>query len=93
MRTTDQTNSAVASAERRGQQTLSALQLDDALLRVSTVEQATGLSVATIYRKLKGDFPQPVRLGSLLGGPAEGRRVARHTDGPEAARRGAGRRH
>lgn len=45
-------------------QSLQALQLSDALLRIQTVAQATGLSDATIYRKLaSGDFPEPVRLG------------------------------
>lgn len=46
-------------------QTLDAIQLVDALLRIQTVRQATGLSDATIYRKLKaGEFPEPVRLGT-----------------------------
>ena len=46
-------------------QPLHALQLPDALLRIKTVTQATGLSSATVYRKLAaGEFPEPVRLGS-----------------------------
>ena len=49
----------------RNPQPLHALQLDDALLRIQTVVQATGLSDATIYRKLAaGQFPEPVRLGA-----------------------------
>lgn len=49
----------------RGSQRLDAIQLADALLRIQTVRQATGLSDATIYRKLKaGEFPEPVRLGT-----------------------------
>jgi prophage regulatory protein len=41
-----------------------AQQLPDALLRIQTVAQATGLSSATLYRKLAaGQFPVPVRLG------------------------------
>lgn len=49
----------------RDSQSLHALQLADALLRISTVTQATGLSTATIYRRLAtGDFPQPVRLSA-----------------------------
>ncbi|MDR7295470.1 prophage regulatory protein [Pelomonas aquatica] len=46
-------------------QPLHVLQLEDALLRIKTVSQATGLSTATLYRKLAaGEFPKPVRLGS-----------------------------
>ncbi|WP_397534251.1 helix-turn-helix transcriptional regulator [Roseateles sp.] len=46
-------------------QSLDVLQLADALLRIQTVGQATGLSGATIYRKLAaGQFPAPVRLGA-----------------------------
>jgi len=49
----------------RNPQPLHALQLADALLRIRTVCQATGLSSATIYRKLAvGEFPAPIRLGS-----------------------------
>ncbi|WP_397536125.1 helix-turn-helix transcriptional regulator [Roseateles sp.] len=49
----------------RNPQPLHAVQLADALLRIATVAQATGLSSATIYRKLAaGEFPEPVRLGA-----------------------------
>lgn len=49
----------------RNPQPLHALQLADALLRIQTVAQATGLSSATIYRKLAvGEFPVPVRLSA-----------------------------
>ncbi len=49
----------------RNTQPLQAVQLADALLRMETVTQATGLSPATVYRKLAaGDFPKPVRLGA-----------------------------
>lgn len=45
-------------------QLLQAVQLADALLRIQTVVQATGLSAATIYRKVAVcEFPRPVRLG------------------------------
>lgn len=48
----------------RNLQPLHALQLDDALLKIRTVGQGTGMSSATIYRKVAaGEFPQPVRLG------------------------------
>lgn len=48
----------------RKPQPLSAVQLDDALLRIQTVADATGLSAASLYRKLAAkEFPQPVRLG------------------------------
>ena len=46
-------------------QSAAALQFNDALLRLCVVVEATGLSVATIYRKMAdGDFPQPIRLGA-----------------------------
>lgn len=49
----------------RNPQPLHALQLADALLRIKTVSQATGLSSATIYRKLAAKtFPEPCRLGT-----------------------------
>lgn len=48
----------------RNPQSLDAVQLPDALLRIKTVAQATGLSEATIYRKLAAkEFCEPVRLG------------------------------
>jgi len=54
-----------ASEQAREAQPLHAVQLADALLRIKTVTQATGLSSATVYRKLAaGEFPQPVRLGA-----------------------------
>lgn len=38
--------------------------LPEALLKIDTVEAMTGLSTASIYRRLaRGNFPQPVRLG------------------------------
>jgi prophage regulatory protein len=38
--------------------------LPDALLKLATVEAMTGISRASIYRRLALDeFPQPVRLG------------------------------
>ncbi len=41
------------------------LQMQDALLKISTVTQATGLSRASIYRRLAaGTFPAPVRLST-----------------------------
>ena len=55
-----------ASKARKGtHQPLEAAALPDALLRIKTVAEQVGLSVATIYRKLdEGQFPQPVRLGA-----------------------------
>lgn len=39
--------------------------VDDALLRMSTVNAITGLSPATIYRFVKaGTFPTPIKFGS-----------------------------
>lgn len=38
-------------------------------LRRRDVEQATGYSIATLYRKAKqGDFPKPVKLGERASG-------------------------
>ena len=49
----------------RSLQSLDALQLPDALLRIRTVIHAIGISAPTVYRKLAaGEFPQPVRLGA-----------------------------
>jgi len=54
----------VSSSAERSVQSIQVLQLPDALLRVQTVGQATGLSATSIYRKLRaGEFPEPVRLG------------------------------
>ena len=36
------------------------------MMRISEIIQVTGLSSTTIWRRVKaGDFPAPVRLGSL----------------------------
>ena len=57
-------NSESARSYHRNPQSLNAVQLADALLRIGTVTQATGLSSATVYRKLAAkEFPEPVRLG------------------------------
>lgn len=49
-------------------QPLGALEFDDALLKIQTVVAVTGLSTASVYRKVKGgdegSFPQPIRLGA-----------------------------
>ena len=46
-------------------QPLHAALIADALLTMKTVLAVTGLSSATIYRKVASrEFPQPVRLGS-----------------------------
>jgi prophage regulatory protein len=46
-------------------QSIESAALPDALLRIRTVVEMTGLSTATIYRKLLDrQFPQPVRLGA-----------------------------
>lgn len=59
------TSTPATRGNRHNPQSLSALQLPDALLRVPTVVQATGLSPATLYRKLAaGEFPEPVRFGA-----------------------------
>lgn len=60
---------AVGTSEKRKRcinpQSLEATKLDDALLQISTIKHQTGLSAATIYRKVKaGEFPQPVRLSA-----------------------------
>jgi prophage regulatory protein len=46
-------------------QPIDALLIPDALLKMRTVNDVTGLSPATIYRKVAaGEFPAPIRLGS-----------------------------
>lgn len=58
-------NAEAGRGHERNPQPLHAVQLADALLRIQTVADATGLSGATIYRKLKaGEFPSPVRMGA-----------------------------
>ncbi|MDC8772331.1 helix-turn-helix transcriptional regulator [Roseateles albus] len=45
-------------------QTLDALQLPDALLKIQTVTQATGLSASTLYRLIAaGKLAEPIRMG------------------------------
>ncbi len=45
-------------------QPLEAATLPQALLKVRTVAAITGLSPASIYRKLATGFPQPIRMGA-----------------------------
>lgn len=46
-------------------QSLDVLQMPDALLKIKTVVQATGLSASTVYRMVtKGLMPQPIRMGA-----------------------------
>lgn len=45
-------------------QTVHSIQIPEALLRIETVVAVTGLSSATIYRKVReGKFPVPVKDG------------------------------
>lgn len=54
---------ATSTKQPRAEQSLDVLQLQDALLRMQTVTQATGLSVTTIYRKVAaGELPM-VKMG------------------------------
>lgn len=49
----------------RSAQPLDAAQVPTALLKLATVTAVTGMSGATVYRKVKaGLFPQPVRQGT-----------------------------
>ncbi|WP_133702345.1 helix-turn-helix transcriptional regulator [Roseateles toxinivorans] len=48
----------------RNPQPLHVLQLQDALLRIGTVAQATGLSAATIYRKVAAGELPIVKMGA-----------------------------
>lgn len=53
--------------QRRGsaEQPIHVLELNQALLKLRTVQAITGLSRSTIYAKLaKRQFPTPVRLGT-----------------------------
>lgn len=45
-------------------QLLHVTQIEDALLKLQTVRDMTGLSTSSIYRRMAFDFPQPVRLSS-----------------------------
>lgn len=47
-------------------QLLDAINVDDALLKLSTVSQLAGISVQTIYRRFADDstFPRPIRLNA-----------------------------
>jgi prophage regulatory protein len=50
--------------KRGGTQPLEAAMVPGALLTVKTVSAITGLSAATIYRKVaSGNFPPPIKLG------------------------------
>lgn len=58
-------NGAAPKTRKRPQQPLHAAQIAEALLRLSTVSDITGLGRSTIYAKLKaGEFVEPVRLGA-----------------------------
>lgn len=50
-------------SDARNSQPLQALQLPDALLKMQTVTQATGLSAATIYRKVAAGELAIVKMG------------------------------
>jgi len=52
-----------SSKQTRSEQPLHALQLQDALLKMQTVTQATGLSAATIYRKVAAGELAIVKMG------------------------------
>ena len=57
--------SAAAAPGNTGKhQSLHALQLPDALLRIETVEQATGLSRSTLYRKAAAGELALVKMGT-----------------------------
>lgn len=46
-------------------QSLEAVSLPDALLKIQTVATVTALSASSIFRKTAaGEFPEPVRLGA-----------------------------
>jgi len=48
----------------RATQTIQALHIPEALLKIQTVVAVTGLSESTIYRKVAaGEFPAPVKDG------------------------------
>ena len=60
-----QPNSVTRRHNRAPAQTLHALQIADALLKIQTVIAVTGLSESSIRRKVAdGKFPQPVKDGS-----------------------------
>ncbi len=60
---------ATTAPERRPRriavQTLDSLKIPEALLRISTVIDATGLAESTIRRKVAaGEFPAPIKMGT-----------------------------
>jgi prophage regulatory protein len=77
------TSLAIPAKKRGITQPLEAALVPDALLTIRTVSAITGLSAATIYRKIaSGDFPPPVKLGLRCT-----RFVARTVTGWTAAQR------
>lgn len=66
MSTDNQLNESPAPVNRRRPvQPLTAIEIAEALLRLSTVEAITGLGRSTIYAKLaNNEFPRPIRLGT-----------------------------
>ncbi len=56
---------APAPKRRREAQPLHVVQLDDALLKLSTASAVAGLSVPTLYRLAKSDptFPKFIKMG------------------------------
>jgi len=57
------TTTAAARGNDFNPQPLHVLQLEDALLRIKTVAQATGLSPATLYRKIAAGELAVVKMG------------------------------
>jgi prophage regulatory protein len=60
-----QSESTTSRYNRAPAQTLQALHIPEALLKIKTVEAVTGLSESTIRRRAhEGTFPQPVKDGA-----------------------------
>jgi prophage regulatory protein len=60
-----QPETAFSRHDRAPTQTLQALHIPDALLKIQTVVAVTGLSESTIRRKVaEGNFPAPIKDGT-----------------------------
>lgn len=56
-------DSSLKRGKSRNPQPLSVIDLPDALLRLDTLSQASGLSIATLYRKAAAGELELVRIG------------------------------
>lgn len=61
-----QVDANLGTTGRRGEQPLSALHIPEALLKIQTVVALTGMSEASIRRRVReGKFPRPTKTGGM----------------------------